>query len=396
MIASNLDDITPAVLQRLVDNRVSERRTLEYKFSLPASSDDAKREFLADASSFANASGGDLIFGISEERVDDKPTGVPESIKPIDMTELSAEIPRLENLLRDCVSPRIYGVEFRQVEFQKGQSVLVLRIPRSWIGPHMVTFRSLSRFYTRNAAGKHIMDVSELRTAFALSSSLPERLRAYRADRIAQITSAEFPVKLPNSAAVILHCVPLAALDTTSAQDFSTQAKKVQLNLMPERASNWGGKFNFDGYAMCSTPPLFYTQLFRSGVMELVNTKLTQQQSIPQYYGKLLPGTVFENEIIEAVQKCLDAQKGLAVLLPIFCLLSLIGVKGFTLGFDQLRIELGRIDRESLLVPPLTIESFDVDVPTLLHPAFNSIWQASGAEGSPNYDSKGQRIHIGG
>jgi hypothetical protein len=387
MISSNLDDITAAVLQRLVDNRVSERRTLEYKSSLPGGSDEDKREFLYDASSFANANGGDLVFGISEERVDGKPTGLPGAVAPINTTMLSTEMPRLENLLRDCVKPRIHGVEFRQVPFQDGQSVLVLRIPRSWNGPHMVTFRGGTRFYSRNAAGKHIMDVSELRTSFALSSSLPERLRAYRMERIAEIA-----VRIPDYTKIVLHCVPLTALDATSAQDFSTHAKKIRNSLMPGRASNWGGNFNFDGYAMYSTPPLFHTQLFRSGVMELVNTELTQQQSVPQHYGNLLPGTVFENEMIEAVQKCLDAQKVLGVPLPIFCLLSLIGVKGFTLGFDQLRIELGRIDRDSLLVPPLTIESFDVDVPAFLHPAFNSIWQASGAEGSLNYDSTGKRI----
>jgi len=392
MISGNLDEITAAVLQRLVDNRVSERRTLEYKSSLPVGSDEGKREFLSDASSFANANGGDLIFGVSEERSEGKPTGVPGAIAPIDTSTLSSEVPRLENLLRDCVSPRIHGIEFRQVEVQNGQSVLILRIPRSWIGPHMVTFRGGSRFYSRNAAGKHMMDVSELRTAFASSQSLPERLRAYRMDRIAQIASGEFPVKRPGPATIILHCVPLAALDSTSGQDFSAFGKKIQLTLMPERVNNWGGKFNFDGYAMHSTPPLFYIQLFRSGVIEMVNTDLTNQQFVPQGYRKLLPGTLFENEVIEAAQNCLAAQKVLGVPLPIFLMLSLAGVKDFTLGFDNLRIEVGRIDRELLLVPPLTIEDFDVDVPSSLQVAFNSIWQASGAEGSPNYDSAGKRI----
>ena len=56
--------IAESGLLALVESRVGERRTIEYKREFPAGGDEAKREFLADASSFANASGGDLVFGI--------------------------------------------------------------------------------------------------------------------------------------------------------------------------------------------------------------------------------------------------------------------------------------------------------------------------------------------
>ena len=38
-----------------------------YKQKFPTNSDVDRKEFLADISSFANASGGDLVFGITEE-----------------------------------------------------------------------------------------------------------------------------------------------------------------------------------------------------------------------------------------------------------------------------------------------------------------------------------------
>ncbi|MCD6594362.1 ATP-binding protein, partial [bacterium] len=68
MIAKNIDQISEEDLQALIDNSVLEGKTIEYKQSLPGNSDSDKKEFLADISSFANASGGDLIYGILEDR----------------------------------------------------------------------------------------------------------------------------------------------------------------------------------------------------------------------------------------------------------------------------------------------------------------------------------------
>jgi len=53
-------------LEQLQSNAVLESKTIEYKKLLPTNSDADRKEFLADISSFANASGGDVIFGISE------------------------------------------------------------------------------------------------------------------------------------------------------------------------------------------------------------------------------------------------------------------------------------------------------------------------------------------
>jgi hypothetical protein len=56
-----IERIDAALLDSLVRDGVEERRRLEYKRALPGGTDDEKKEFLADTSSFANAAGGDLI-----------------------------------------------------------------------------------------------------------------------------------------------------------------------------------------------------------------------------------------------------------------------------------------------------------------------------------------------
>ncbi len=47
-----LEYIVESDLRALVNNKISEGKTIEYKVSLPSNSDAAKKEFLADVSSF--------------------------------------------------------------------------------------------------------------------------------------------------------------------------------------------------------------------------------------------------------------------------------------------------------------------------------------------------------
>src|SRR6185437_7719057 len=102
-------------------------------------------EFLYDVSSFANTAGGDIVFGIGDERdTAGKPTGIPLPPQGLAQENLSSEILRMENLVRDGIDPRIAGIEWLPIAGFPSGPVLVMRIPRSCIGPHMVTFGGAS------------------------------------------------------------------------------------------------------------------------------------------------------------------------------------------------------------------------------------------------------------
>jgi hypothetical protein len=103
-----------------------------------------------------------MIFGITDERdTNGKSTGLPGSADGLSLMNVSEAIARLENLVRDGLDPRIQGIQWQQVEgFQKG-SILIIRIPKSWTGPHMVTAGGVSRFYSRNSTGKYPLDVGD-------------------------------------------------------------------------------------------------------------------------------------------------------------------------------------------------------------------------------------------
>lgn len=84
MISKPIDDIDISDINFLVENQVPEKRTLDYKQELPEDNKDGTKAFLADVCSFANSMGGDLIYGIKEERDEPgKTTGIPQEICPL-------------------------------------------------------------------------------------------------------------------------------------------------------------------------------------------------------------------------------------------------------------------------------------------------------------------------
>ncbi|MBI4296720.1 MAG: ATP-binding protein [Chloroflexi bacterium] len=130
MIEKDINEITEQDLQFLVDNAVLEDKTLEYKQTLPNNFEADKKEFLADVSSFANASGGDLIYGIASEK------GTPKPLVGLDINPDQA-IQWLDNIIRTGIEPRIPSISIPPpIRLKNGRVVLIIRIPRSWASPH--------------------------------------------------------------------------------------------------------------------------------------------------------------------------------------------------------------------------------------------------------------------
>jgi hypothetical protein len=280
MIEKPIDKIAKADIESLVTARVSERKTLEYKLKLPSNQTDDKREFLYDVSSFANTSGGDIVFGIADERDSaGKPTGVPSPPQGLTQENLSGDILRMENMVRDGIDPRIAGIQWLPISGFPSGPVLIMRIPRSWIAPHMVTFGGVSRFYARNSVGKYPLNVGEIRSAFLASSALGENLRRFRFERIAKAIENDLPFPVGEGAKILLHLVPLSALDPTSAHDVITGRVDLQLRLEPMSApGGWNRRYNFDGLMTYPSGVASYAQLFRSGIIEAAEGRLFQME----------------------------------------------------------------------------------------------------------------------
>jgi hypothetical protein len=397
MINKPFEKIEKDDIDALISDEVTEGRTLEYKEKLPGNSDGDKIEFLADISSLANASGGDLIFGISENRDNNgKATGIPEKALGLDSINQDEEIRRLENIIRDGIAPRITSLRIKALEdFTKGP-LIIIRIFKSWTPPHMITFKSHSRFYSRNSAGKYPLDVSEIRSAFALSESLPQRIRNFRDERIAKIVAEETPVPLNPCPKIILHILPIAALDPMTRLDIKILDRRGK-DLQPIYKSAQSSRYNFDGFltyrnydshSACEA----YLQMFRNGAIETVDASILEEMNGK----KEIHSLIFEKDLILALRRLLALEHDLEFEPPIFVMLSLLGVKGYTMWVNRSNFfdsdSSIPIDRDALFLPDLIIENYDSDAAKLLRPVFDAVWQAAGWDGSKNYDENGGRV----
>ena len=219
MLNKHIEQITKDDLQTLIDNKQVECKTVEYKQALPGNSDKDKKEFLADVSSFANASGGDLIYGITEDK---EP---PKSLDGLDVENIDQEILRLEHIIRTGIQPRLPAVNISPpIALGDSKIALVIRVPKSWISPHRVIYDGHDKFYSRSSNGKYPLDVGELRIAFNLSETITERIRNFRLDRISKIFANETPVPFYDNAKIVLHIIPIISFNPAQSYDISKMA----------------------------------------------------------------------------------------------------------------------------------------------------------------------------
>lgn len=374
--------LTEADLQTLIDNQVAEGKMVDFKEAAIGNGRDAKKEFLADVSSFANTAGGHLIIGMREKN------GVATAISGLDNFDPDAERLRLENLLRTSIAPRISGIEMEAVEVATGH-VIVISIPRSWAKPHVVNFSKHWRFYGRNSAGKYPLDIGEVRTAFILSETMMERIRSFRTDRVKEIEHNSAAITMPEGGKIVLHLIPLEAFDTPNLYSVS-EIKASNSNVSPIYAGGWNHTVNFDGvlnhsYDRDKSITRSYVQLYRNGIVEAVNWSLLNTR---QEEWLFIPSVRYEIEILKSVKRYLQYQRDVGIVPPIFLTLSLISVKGYEMAVGQsrrLNYDAHRIDRQNLLIPELLIEDYEVDVEAAMKPVLESVWNATGWASNPNY-----------
>lgn len=383
----NPKDIDESTLRNLFINQVPEGKTIDYKQELPGNADSDKKDFLADLSSFANATGGHLIFGMAEAE------GLPTEL--IGLTgDMDKAVLRLESMARDGIRPTIPGLEFVRVLLSNGKNAIVASVPRSWNKPHQVIFQKDFRFYTRGSAGKQHIDVDELRRIVHFSQEIGERIRQFRAARLAMVMSEDAPIDLVPGARTILHFIPFTAFDLGSQVDLQPLLKQGGSFV---GVMNRGGsqRYNVDGllaFSPSSQGNEAYAQLFRTGVIEIV----THLQAWNPRGKLVLPSLAFEEDMFEMVKATLAVLRHLSVSPPVAILLSFAGIKGWQMGVRDpygTRGNRGGFDRDPLLVPELILTTLATDnVPRLLKPLIEAVWNAAGYAHSDYYDQEGNWV----
>lgn len=378
-------------INRLVEEKWSEGKVLDYKRDAYGDRDDDKKELLKDVSSFANTLGGDILIGVAAEK------GEPKSIPGLAVVDIDKEKLRLEGIIRSGVEPRV-EFDLRHLTTPQGTFVLVIRVKESLLAPHRVVFHGKpGEFWARNSAGKYSMDTDELRRAFTLSDSIYEQIRAFRRNRVERIVAGETPIPLKAAGRVILHLIPLSSF--RSRQLFDVAAMPSLASQFPPMAASGGfARLNLDGHVSydggsdgrsCRS----YTQFFRNGSVEAVLADVVRTDEQGQ---KRLLASKYERSLVcefQFVRQLLSRLRDVGILPPVWCFLTLTGVKGAIIATDDpFQDENWEIDQDTLMLPEAVVDDLAANSATILRPMFDLVWNAAGLPRSRNFDSTGKWI----
>jgi len=376
-IEKRLTEIAEQDLLALVPAGIREGKTIEYKEKLVIGTDEQKRKFVASVASLANASGGDLIFGIKADK------GVPLGVEPLPDFEPDRDIRILRDIVRAHIDPPVYGVEFKEIPVQGGMA-LIVRVPRTWDGAHMVTYNNDNRFYTRDANGRVLMNVPEIRSSFTTREVLAERIRRFRLERLGLIRSNELPVGAQDGAKLVLHLFPLQSFEPGSHVDPAPVLKAGDFT--PIQCHSHSPVHDLDGVYIAEKDEdglcRAYTAILRNGCLEVLQ-RFGRDQWIPN------PG--LEVLMVEYLSKSTNCLRTLGVSPPVVIMVSLLDVEGYTLCCGM-RFMVGprRIRQKALILHDVLIQDFDTQPEQTLRSLGDAIWQSCGMMRSFNFDEAGK------
>jgi hypothetical protein len=378
----DLNQTTAADIQALVDNAVPEGSHLDFKRDLPGRDEAGRGALVGDACAFANAAGGDLVYGIDEDGEGRAARVTFARGNP------DEEARRIADMLAHGVEPRIPGVQVLAVPMPDG-FVVVVRIPQSWAGPHRA--RTNQHFYVREGARNRKLDIPEIRGLFLRSENQAQRLRDFRTERLGQLVAGLGPVRLVPGPALVLHLVPTqAALATLSIDPVPYSRER----LLPALGANVpAARLNLDGALAVRHVDAHgrshgYTQLFRSGFFETVKALSMMGQA-------WLGAVAYERDLIRLLQEFRRELALLGIGTEMTCMLSVLQARDVIMGLDQFRFDLeehqGRFDRDMLVLPDVLLPA-DTQPEVALRPVFDLVWQAAGMARSFNYNEAGEWI----
>jgi hypothetical protein len=251
-----------------------------------------------------------------------------------------------------------------------------------------VIFKGHDKFHGRNSAGKYSLDVNQLRSAFTLSNTVTERIRAFRADRIIALSNNDTPIPFVDDPKIVLYCIPIESFAGRPQYDvlqFYLGAQRLQPmgTLSYSQRLNLEGILAFGGGSVSHT----YTQLYRTGMIEAV-----QGGVLASEYGvkMTIPSVAYEQYVFNYLPYCLQVLQQIGANVPVAVALTLIRTRGLVMSLNAFERETNYpIKEDTLILPETVVEDFSKPVGNILKPLFDLVWNACGLPASKNFDADG-------
>jgi len=374
-----LDQLGEAELLDLVEMAVAEWKTIEYKLALPGKDDKDRKEFLRDVSSFANASGGHLVFGIREAK------GIPVEICGLASDNPDAAILRLEEIVRMGVKPRIQGLHCRAIAVSGKGTVIVMRIPRTLNGPHQITFGTEMRFYSRGSTGKFPMDVDQIRTRIDGADSLATRLRDFSVESLSQLLAGDGPLPVAKGGFVQVLALPLASFSGDFALPLTLNGRYTPCTPPVMR---WGTnhRFCFDGSLFISAHDGKddFVLVRRTGIIESLEVFPDRPEG--DRFREQIGSISLEQSIFRQIRHTFRIALEMEIPGPAIVTVAVGGMRGWRIGLSQdYGLAAIPFSRNLYRLPEQSVANFEGDPAGILEAIVTPLWNEAGLEASQNF-----------
>ena len=393
-LPTNVIDTAQHHLDALVKDGESETQNRDFKRELATNWDnETKKRFVADVIAMANATGGDVIYGIDEDSDACAKAVVPQ----VYAGGVDSEVRRLQDFILEYIEPRLQGVQVQAVPVAAGETrghAIVIRIPQSWNGPHRS--RLTQHFSIREGLRNRTLDVREIGAAFRGAANRTEWYRNLRIERLAKILAGQTPVSLGDPPKLVVHAISSqAALELAHVDPLPYVASRSRQLPCLGWGYTSGVRLNLDG-AFGEEPHSQkndggYTQQFRQGYFECVTDVTVSGHAT----GPHLNGIHYEKKVVEFLEKIRAEFAFAGVSQEMVVFLSLLRANQVELSspgdMGPSSYLLQRFDRQDVLVPDVVIEA-EISIGRGMRPAFDLVCQAAGYLGSPNYNQDGEWV----
>lgn len=381
-----LEQIAEEHLQALVSNQVGESIRLEFKAETYGGKDEDRREFIKDISAMANTVGGDLVLGIEE-----RPKGTAGSVSGVTLFGTpDQEMQRFTQMARSACEPPLFSMRPHAVPLANGKSVIILRVPKSPLGPHRLNFKGKTCFYARNTSEAYEMPIEQLRAAFTEAIDGEERLAAFRKERTEAIMEGHTGLGR-NVAIAALHVVPLAR----SRIDITELAKDVRSYFTPILYGDMRPSHNFIGLRVDNHENgkrlVSYVQLSREGWVETATSHIFTGQRFPKSpdtdWVALKP---LIRALVDAIRRYCTGLSGANIPPPYAVYFSLLNVFDTGIALEGRHIDdrwhVNRLDRHLLFEPVIITDAmFEPGWQRVLRPIFHHWWNSYCVERCDEY-----------
>ncbi len=379
----------------------TEHKQLEYKRELPPSREeiaglrksgllkdnkDPIVEFACDVSAMANSEGGDIIFGIDEDTL---------NLTPIEIDDWDKTRSRLEQLILSNIEPRLIAFDFRSVEVSPGKVLVILRVPKSLIGPHQIS-SGRDKFWMRHPGGKHPMDIAQIRAAFLSSTTAIDSARRWRDERFNKLLRNDGHLQLEQGPIQVLHLIPLSFRDPMRTIPIHLLQKQQRFLLPGPLNGSAIGRINADGFLNFrrigqDAAVDGYVQFYREGVIESARIVETNDG-----LSKVFPSVIVEEQLFRALGYYLKAMDQAGIAPPILVGGAYFNVAGYRMAGNDFPVFADKMPQYSIGPNMLSYREVLLDewlspeqIPELFKELVLSLWNASGYASSHHYREDG-------